>query len=295
MSGSQTQSGAKNTMTEPIISSQLLETRTNTPVRSTVERWADLFCAIALCLLTLLTWAPRWRGPIDVRWDGGTYYVLGTSLAEGKGYRLLNEPGEIRADQYPPLLPAIVAAHQKVLGTADPVLVGIWLRRTWIAISVLYILTSFLLARLFLSRGYAFVLALICLVSYDMYYFGTLCFAELPFALTTTLFVYLHVRKDRASWTHYVAPVFAIASYLLRSMGIAVLAAWVADAFFRRQFRTAAVRAVIALVPIAAWQGYVHNVEKGQDYQHPYYAYQRDPSMFYNVSYAVNMQLKDPF
>ncbi len=56
------------------------------------------------------------------------YYVLGTSLAEGKGYRLLNEPGEIQANQYPPLLPLIIAAHQIVLGTSDPHVVGPWLR-----------------------------------------------------------------------------------------------------------------------------------------------------------------------
>jgi hypothetical protein len=78
-------------------------------------------------------------------------------------------------------------------------------------------------------------------------------------------------------------------------MGIALLLAWVADAFFRKQFRVAAIRAVIALAPVVLWFGYVHNVESAPDYKQPYYAYQRDPSMFYNVSYAANMKLKDPF
>jgi hypothetical protein len=124
-------------MTNPIISQELPQARMSIPpAKRTLQGRADLLCAIALCLLTLLSWIPRWRGPIDVRWDGGTYYVLGTSLAEGEGYRLLNEPGEIRADQYPPLLPAIVALHQKILGTTDPVPVGMWLRRTWIVVSV---------------------------------------------------------------------------------------------------------------------------------------------------------------
>ena len=65
-----------------------------------------------LGLLVVALWLPRTQGPIDLRWDGGVYYVLGTSLAEGKGYRLLNEPGEIQATQYPPLFPLIIAAHQ---------------------------------------------------------------------------------------------------------------------------------------------------------------------------------------
>ena len=80
-----------------------------------------LFLILALLALTVATWVPRFRGPIDLRWDGATYYVLGTALAEGKGYRLLNEPGDIEAVQYPPLLPALVAAHQWVLGTSDPI------------------------------------------------------------------------------------------------------------------------------------------------------------------------------
>lgn len=255
----------------------------------------DVLCAVALCLLTLLTWLPRWRGPIDIRWDGGTYFILGTSLAEGKGYRLLNEPGDIQADQYPPLLPAIVALHEKALGTRDPVQVGIWLRRTWIIISVTYVLFAFLLARLLLSRIYAFWVGVVCLMSYDMYYLATLCFTELPFALMAVLFAWCYLREEGRSWTRGLTPVFAIAAYLLRSMGIALLGAWVLDALFKRQFRAAVIRATIALVPVISWQTYVHSVEVSREYRHPSYVYQRDPSMFYNVSYSVNMRLKDPF
>ena len=255
----------------------------------------DVLCALALCVMTLLSWIPRWNGPLDIRWDGGTYFILGTSLAQGKGYRLLNEPGDIRADQYPPLLPAIVALHEKVLSSSDPVKVGIWLRRTWILISIGYVCGSFFLARLFLSRLYSFWLAAICMLSYDMYYLATLCFAELPFGLATVLFAWSYLRENGKSWTRYLTPVFAIAGYLLRTMGIALLLAWIADALLRRRFRTAAIRAVVALTPVIAWFSYVHNVESASDYKRPYYAYQRDPSMFYNVSYAANMKLKDPF
>ena len=81
-----------------------------------VERRQDLICGAALLLIWLAVSIPRLNGPIDLRWDAGTYYVLGTALAEGKGYRLLNEPGEIEAVQYPPLLPLIVAAHQRRYG-----------------------------------------------------------------------------------------------------------------------------------------------------------------------------------
>ena len=70
-----------------------------------VERRQDLMCGAVLLLIWLAVSIPRLNGPIDLRWDASTYYVLGTALAEGKGYRLLNEPGEIEAVQYPPLSP----------------------------------------------------------------------------------------------------------------------------------------------------------------------------------------------
>ncbi len=109
------------------------------------QKWMRNETALLLVLLALavLTWLPRLEGPIDLRWDGGVYYILGTSLAEGKGYKLLNEPGEIDAVQYPPLLPLIIAGHQLILGTDDPTTVGRWLRFSAFIVFILYIYAVF--------------------------------------------------------------------------------------------------------------------------------------------------------
>ena len=87
----------------------------------------DARYVVLLLGLSLLIWVPRLGGPIDLRWDGSVYYILGTSLAQGEGYRLLNEPGEPQAIQYPPLLPAFIALHQRALRTSEHELVGQWL------------------------------------------------------------------------------------------------------------------------------------------------------------------------
>src|SRR5262245_49764875 len=144
---------------------------------------------LLLALLVVVSWIPRMQGPLDLRWDGAVYYVLGTALAEGKGYRLLNEPGEIEAVQYPPLLPTIVAAHQLVIGSNDPVVVGRLLRLSFFLISAGYIFTSYVVLRQFLSKGYA-LLAMI-LVSLNLFtnFLSDLCFAEIPFGLATMLFM----------------------------------------------------------------------------------------------------------
>lgn len=52
---------------------------------------------LSLIVIAVASWLPRFHGPLDLR--SGAYCILGTSLAEGKGYRLLNEPGEIEAVQ----------------------------------------------------------------------------------------------------------------------------------------------------------------------------------------------------
>lgn len=265
-------------------------------LRGTARNWTgDALCLFALAVLVAISWLPRSSGPIDLRWDAGVYYVLGTSLAQGKGYRLLNEPGEIRAVQYPPGLPAIIAAEELALRTNRPETVGIWLRRSWFVLSLSYIFLAFLLGRLFLSRRYAFLLAAACLLNYEMYFISTLAFAELPFAVTSTVFGFLYFKPNQGALTRWGAAISAIASYLLRTIGIALLAAWIADAAFRKQYRNALIRAGIALIPVILWQSYVHSVESSSSYKHPHYAYQRDPSMFYNVSYTTNLSLKSPF
>ena len=247
-----------------------------------------------LLALSVAVWLPRFRGPIDLRWDGGTYYVLGTSLAEGRGYRLLNEPGEIEAVQYPPLLPAIVAVHQWILGSSDPMIVGHWLRLTFFVMFLASVLVTYALLERVLSPVWALVAVSMCVLHLFSMFLSELLFAELPFLLVSLLFVlWSGVGSSRErpllSW------VCATLAYLLRTAGVALLIAWAGESFLRREFRRAAVRAAIALVPIVGWQAYIASVEAGAAYAAPAYPYQRAAYVFYNVTYATNLSLRDPF
>src|SRR5881628_2287175 len=113
-----------------------------------------MIVVVILAGLAVLSWLPRLEGPIDLRWDGGAYYVLGTSLVQGKGYSLLNEPGNIPTTLHPPMLPAIVALHQLVLRTSDMVTVGRWLRRFYFTVFVAYAVATYIMLRAFLSLEY---------------------------------------------------------------------------------------------------------------------------------------------
>jgi hypothetical protein len=257
-----------------------------------MTRRLDIAAAVLVVGVAIALWLPRKPGPIDLRWDAGVYYILGTSIAQGDGYRLLNEPGRISAVQYPPLLPAIVAVHQRLLGTSDPTTVGIWLRRTSFVVFVAFALVLLWFFRSHVAGPEALIGAVVSLMVVHAWFLSDALYPELWFGVATLLFL-IYVRKRGAA--QVAAYVCALASYALRTVGVAAFVVWVADSVIRRRFREAAVRAAFAIVPIAAWQGYVAMVEQSHAYTHPAYEYQRAPYMFYNVSYARNIALRDPF
>jgi len=259
-------------------------------------KWLPSETALLLVLLALavLTWLPRFEGPIDFRWDGGVYYILGTSLAEGKGYKLLNEPGDIDAVQYPPLLPLIIAGHQWLLGTSDPTTVGQWLRFSAFIIFLVYICVIFKFFKNYLSLHWAFWATILCLFSLHVYFLSDLCFPEIIFSLVTVLFV-LYVQKESSRANSISAYLFAVASYALRTVGLAAFVVWILDSLLSKKYKQAVFRAALALIPIVCWQFYIVSVESSYEYNHPSYTYQRAPYLFYNVSYARNITFVDPF
>jgi hypothetical protein len=240
------------------------------------------------------TWIPRHNGPIDLRWDGSVYYTLGTSLAQGHGYRLLNEPGAIRDIQYPPLLPAIVAAHQLALGTNDATIVGEWLRATAFLLFLGYAALAFLLLSSYLPVWPSVIGTLISLLCLDSWFLSDALYPEVWFAAATAGFLLaLRSRGGRlASVSGYVC---AVAAYGFRTVGVVAFPVWILDSVLRRRWRQAGARCLLAAIPVLVWLGYVFRVERSDGYAHPAYVYQRAPYMFYNVSYATNVALRDPF
>jgi hypothetical protein len=260
-----------------------------------LPRRHDLAAVGALVLLWIAVWVPRLQGPIDLRWDASTYYVLGTSLAEGCGYRLLNEPGQIQAVQYPPIVPLIVAAHERALGTSNVLTVAWYLRLCYFVLSGLYLLAAYALARTLLAPPYALLVAATTGLSfYGFLYLSDALYAEIPFGLLSLSFLLCHRRSERRAFA-VATGIFGAAAYLCRTAGMALLAAWVLESLGRRRFGQALVRGAVAAVPIVLWWGYVHNVTHGDAYRRLAYPYQRAPWYYTNVTYGENSNFVDPF
>ena len=244
-----------------------------------------------------MLWLPRLTGPIDLRWDAGVYYLLGTSLATGHGYRILSEPGSPEAIQYPPLLAAVVAGYEKMLGTTDPDVIAPWLRKSYAALFVLYGIAVLALARRYLRPTFALIATALCLLYVWTIFLSDLLYAEVPFALVSVLFVLVagNAALSRRPWLREaVSFLLAAAGFLLRTAGVALLAAWVFEAGLRRRWTLAVARGALALLPLLSWQGYVVRVRASHHYKHPAYEYQRAPYLYYNVSYGDNVLLTDP-
>jgi hypothetical protein len=255
---------------------------------------SDIIAGIVLLAIFFTVSLPRMKGPIDLRWDASTYYILGTALAEGKGYRLLNEPGNIQAVQYPPLLPSIIAMYQRTMGTSDYIPVGRALRLTYFLLSGLYLLAVYTLARRMLPPLHAFFASAIIGLSFNSFFYPSeTLYAELPFALVSILFL-LSYRKQ-GNLYGIGAGALACAAYLLRTAGIVLLVVWIIEGLIRQRWKQAAIRAAVAVVPILAWQCYIWQVTHSEEYQHPIYPYQRAAYDYPNVTYSENSSLKDPF
>jgi len=271
----------------------------------TVERKPSRFARLisrywpegVIIAIAVALWAPRISGPIDLRWDAGAYYVLGTSLATGQGYRILSEPGSPEALQYPPLLPAIVAVCQRALGSTDPDVVAPWLRILYAVLFLCYALAVLALAKRYVRPVFAVAAVALTLLHPYIIYLSDLLLTEIPFALISVLFVLVAAGGPFSSrpWLREVALfVLATAGFLLRTVGVALLAAWVLEALVRRRWQLAIARGSLAILPIIAWGTYVVRVTQSYEYAHPAYAYQRAPYQSYNVSYADSIGLIDP-
>lgn len=270
------------------------------PGPSSPRRADRIFAALALCV-PLALWLPRLGGPLDLRFDAGVYHVLGDSLAQGKGYRLLNEPGEPRGVQYPPLLPAMVALARWASGSPDPAAAASILRPLYTGLSLLLALLTYILARRFLTSGWAFLATTLTSLSLYTYYLSDTLFSELPYAVVSLALLGAcealsrlpHPWSGRAG-TLLGGLLFA-AAFLLRTAAVALGAAWVAQAALQRRWLEACARAALCLAPFLAWQAYVRDVQQSPEYRTPAYAYQRAPYQFYNVTYGENLKLFDPF
>ena len=157
---------------------------------------ADIISVFLLLLFALAIFLPRRAAPIDLRMDAAVYYVLGTSLAHGTGYSLLNEPGNISAVQYPPFVPDIIAADQVLIATSDSLAIGRSLKWLWFVFFLLLLYCTYCYLALDLPVLWAFIGAAMCLINVQLLFYSNQCSAEIPLATISMAFILLHRKRS---------------------------------------------------------------------------------------------------
>ena len=251
---------------------------------------------------TLALWAPRLQGPIDLRWDAGVYYTAGSALADGRGYLIPSEPGAVAEIQYPPALPILAAAVQRVVGTTDAVAAGHAMRLVYFVLTVVYAATVYVVARRYLGPAWSAFAALLTTLHAYTVFLSSLMQAEIPYAVVTALFFALAAPPPGRRWrsapgtpARWLPELLAGLAFLVRTAGLALIGAWILDLLLRRRWTRAAVAAGVAAVCVGGWQLYVGRAEASRLRRPPAYGYQYAPYQFYNVSYATNLAYVDPF
>ena len=169
----------------------------------------------------------RAQGPIDLRYDAGVYYLTGEALGSGFGYRLISEPGNINAIQYPPLLPSLVALVRLATNSSDPEIVGRVLRLLYFVFSIAYTLSSYALARTFVTPCWALFAAAVPTLHVHTVFMSDFC--SQSFLIPCSQYYSSSQENSDAGQREFgprfwVSAILAPAAFFLRTSGLALLA-----------------------------------------------------------------------
>ncbi len=84
-----------------------------------------------------------------------------------------------------------------------------------------------------------------------------------------------------------LAGLFAALAYEARTVGIALLVAWVADTVLRKEYRRLPLVLVMAATPVVAWMGWIKTAESPSTKSG--LCMPTAPYVYLNVSYAKNI------
>jgi Dolichyl-phosphate-mannose-protein mannosyltransferase len=224
-------------------------------VGARLARWLAPLLVVALAARAIDTY------PVGIVHDDSVYVALAKALATGSGLRYLNLPGTPWATHFPPGYPLLLAslwrifpsfpANVLVFKAANALLVGV-------AAACIAVLAR---ARFECTDLEASVASILVSIGVPTFVLSALVMSE-PLFLVVALLALLVgervVAGDRRPVRVAAAGAVTGLATLVRSHGVALVAALIVMLLLRRRRRDALVAAGAALVIIAPWQAWVH-------------------------------------
>ncbi|HZT42031.1 MAG TPA: hypothetical protein VFA07_07565 [Chthonomonadaceae bacterium] len=243
-----------------------LVTATRSGVQVRLSWRQILFLASAALLLG--AWGLQVNSYPSVADDSGRYLVLGQSLARTGDLRLLNAPHQPLDTLYPPGYPALIAFWIRLIGSdLDRVVLMVKTMQAGLLIALLPMLYA-LFERARLSKGSRAVALLICALCPALLCSANSVMSEIPF-LFLCLASVLPVERDTRTaeeadrpqaWKRWLSLGCAVAAFLIRTAGVALLLALVGTFWRRFGWRWGALAALLTVACLGGWQARNHHI-----------------------------------
>ncbi|MEJ2003820.1 MAG: phospholipid carrier-dependent glycosyltransferase [Cyclobacteriaceae bacterium] len=207
---------------------------------------------LLLVIVFIATYTYTFDPKIAQLGDNASYYILGKSISLGEGYLNISKITKTPNNHYPPGYPAILAIVMVFTSnvTVLKILNGIFLLGT---VLILYRLVTLLSH----SRLLAFACGLILLGNFHMQQYGSILMSEIPFAffsMLALLFIVKWKQKGGGLGAEFWAALgCAIASYYIRSLGIALFGGIVFYMLTEKRWKAAGIFIVGFVMAALPW------------------------------------------
>lgn len=230
------------------------------PAKATLGDRAERLIPIAIAAIVLavaVSTVTPW--PVGAFEDDAIYTVLGKSLAEGQGYRLLNLPGAPNATHFPPGYPALLAVLWRAWPSFPDNLVLFKFANALLLALAAAGSYVFARRRLGLTKAAAAVTALAGTLSVVILLLSGMVLSEPLFLalLAPTLLAAEKAMDNGRPRTALVAGLLLGVLALVRTLGLFAIPGALAVLLWRRRYAAAAALALGAALLVVPWQVWV--------------------------------------
>jgi 4-amino-4-deoxy-L-arabinose transferase-like glycosyltransferase len=190
---------------------------------------------------------------VAVSGDNANYYILGKSIAQGKGITNIHYTDETPASRFTPGYPVIIGGAMQIFGAE---ITGIKLLNYLFLLGAV-ILLFFIIKQITGSENLAFVTALLCVMNVHLLSYATIIMSEIPFLFFSLLtFFFLLRSKQNFEWKDYYFWLFLLAlvgSYYVRTIGVALLVASCGYFVFSKRWKQLGVTVIGFVIVALPW------------------------------------------
>jgi 4-amino-4-deoxy-L-arabinose transferase-like glycosyltransferase len=194
--------------------------------QETIVKRETWFTIILITLGFLFTYQYIFDSKIDLNGDNASYYILGKALNAGEGFVNVNSIHKTPNNHFPPGYPVIISLIMVFSSsfTAIKLVNGLFLLGS-------LVLSYFLIMKFTPNKWIAWITIIFLLTNSHILRYGTIMMSEIPFIFFTLLALTLFLKtydpgKEKSIIYYLLAFIFLMIAFYLRTLGIALLAAF---------------------------------------------------------------------